>query len=105
MFNSFCEANDGSLYVISSGQTRSKQEPKWKDKSMLLQFKEGRLAQATDFPVALPYVYSMAVHDGMLLLGFDKVAAVVEPGGMPVETYALIDREAEEEILRNQPKK
>ena len=42
----------------------------------------------------------MAVHDGKLLLGFDKVAAVIEPGGMSIEVYALIDREAEEEILQ-----
>ena len=99
-FNTLCQA-DGSLYVISSGQTRSSKDTKWKDKSKLLQFKEGRLLQTIDFPGALPHAYSMAVHDGKLLLGFDKVAAVIEPGGMPIEVYALIDREAEEEILRN----
>lgn len=102
-FSSLCQA-DGSLYIISSGQIRSPEEPKWKDKSRLLQFKKGQLVKTTDFPNGLPHVYSMAVHDGKLLLGFDKVAAVVEPGGMPIEVYILIDREAEEEILRERHK-
>ena len=102
-FNTLCQV-DGSLYIIASGQTRSSKESKWEDKSKLLQFKEGRLLQATDFPSALPHAYSMAVHDGKLLLGFDKVAAVVEPGGVPIEGYALIDSEAEEEILRQRRK-
>ena len=43
-------------------------------------------------------------YNGKLLLGFDKVAAVIEPGGMSIEVYALIDREAEEEILRKRSK-
>lgn len=98
-FNTLCQA-DGSLYVISSGQTRSSKDPKWKNKSRLLQFKEGRLLQTIDFPGTLPRAYSMAVHDGKLLLGFDKFAAVIEPGGMSIEVYALIDREAEEKILQ-----
>ena len=75
---------------------------------LLLLFEAGRLKQVAEFEPAFPkcygfpHVYSMAIHDGKLCLGFDKIAAVVDPGGSPIEAYTLIDREAEEDILRQE---
>ncbi len=103
-FDSFYLDND-ALYVFLTGQVKARGASKWEDRGRLLLFKDGAFVKAWEFKSLISHVYSMIVENEKIVLGLDKVAAVFDFDGHPLDIFAVIDEEAEKEILQERKRK
>lgn len=100
-FQALFLGND-SLYVLASGAVKEKAPPKaeaWVSRSRLFQLRDGKIQASTTFDLSFSAVCNMIVHDHTLILGMDKVVAIVDLDTRGVETYTPISIEAERDLL------
>ncbi|MDE6660025.1 MAG: hypothetical protein K2K01_07955, partial [Eubacterium sp.] len=87
--------DDDKFYILASGILNDGMDHK---KSYLLKFSKGELVEKIEFDCLFTWVKNIIVYDDMLLIGMDKIVAVVDIGTKRIKAYTHISKEAEENI-------
>ena len=95
--------NSETAYILASGYVNYrllKPGDVYEDKSYLFEISQNGFACRAKFNRNFEWVKNMVVAHGKMILGMDKVVAVVNLDTGEVAAYTPIDREAEEDILK-----
>ena len=92
-----------AVYILSSGEIKYNyldDNSEWINKSYLFKLRNGKIVEKTEFDYWFNFVKNILIKDNRLIIGLDKVVAIVDLVTKEVKKYTPISIEAEKDILR-----
>ena len=100
-FKGLCVKEDRS-YILSAGRVEHdymSENKKIEEKSFLYEIKDGKIINTIEFDYWFSEVKNICVDNNRLIIGMDKVVAIVDLETKGIKAYTPISLEAERDIL------
>lgn len=101
-FKGLCVKEDRS-YILSAGSVEHDymtENKKIEEKSFLYEIKDGKIINTIEFDYWFSEVKNIYVDNNRLIIGMDKVVAIVDLETKEIKAYTPISIEAEKDILK-----
>lgn len=93
-------AYQNRLFVLVSGRVIFDSYNNSKEKSYLVEISDGKVINELSFDIEFCWVYNMIIKSNHMILGMDKVVAVVDLATHDIKAYTPISIEAEMDIVK-----
>lgn len=94
---------DDRAYILSAGRIEKNYSSKnktYEEKSYLYEIKNGTIVNTTEFDYWFSEVKNICVDNNRLIIGMDKVVAIINLETKEIKAYTPISIEAEKDILK-----
>lgn len=98
-FKAMC-TDQNRLFVLVSGRVIFDYYNNSKEKSYLVEISDGKVINKLSFDIEFCWVYNMIIKSNHMILGMDKVVAVVDLATHDIKAYTPISIEAEMDIVK-----
>ncbi len=98
-FKAMC-TDQNRLFVLVSGRVIFDSYNNSKEKSYLVEISDGKVINKLSFDIEFCWVYNMIIKSNHMILGMDKVVAVVDLATHDIKAYTPISIEAEMDIVK-----
>ena len=94
---------DDTAYILSSGKIKYdylNEDSNWIKKTYLFKLKNGKVVEQIELDYWFDWVENILIKENQLIIGMDKVVALVDLDTKKMKAYTPISVEAEKDILK-----